>query len=142
MEKRTLMVTTENRPDVVARISGLLSARAVRLESIVGAPAENPDFYRIRLVVAAEKGRIEHVAKQITQLVDTVKVVDVTRDNESAVHRFLLLKVNFGRGEKDRAPYLRDFRAMPDPARPDMCIDLTDPALKSRRMRKGLCPAV
>lgn len=83
MDKRTLVVTTENRPDVVARISGLLSALAVRLESIVGAPAENPRFFRIRLVVAAEKGRIEHFAKRLTQLVDTVRVADVTRDGGS-----------------------------------------------------------
>ncbi len=126
MNKHTLMITTINRPDVLARISALLSARNVRIESIIGAPARNSNFYRIRLAVSVESDRIDQITKQITKLIDTIKVVDVTHDAESAAHRFLLVKVDSGENGRTRARLLQDYETITmDLARPDMCIDLT-----------------
>ncbi len=149
MNSHTLMITMANRPDTLARISALLAARNVRIESIIGAPAKNPDHYRIRLVVSAVRGRIEQIAKQILKLVDTIKVVDVTREAGSAPHKFLLVKVDSGKGGEPPLRVLQDFEATLDLARPDMCIDLTDPGakvekyidfLKPRRARKSPLP--
>jgi acetolactate synthase-1/3 small subunit len=126
MKKHTLMITSLNRSDVLARISALLSARNVRIESIIGAAARNPNLYRIRLVVSVEADRLEQIIKQIAKLIDTVKVADITRDAESAAQRFLLVRMDAGDKGRARARLLQDFESITmDLARPDLCVDLT-----------------
>ena len=78
MEKQTLMITAVNRPDLLARISGLLSARALRIESITGGPAKNPNIFKIRLVISGARNRLGQIGRLIDNLVDTIKVVDIS----------------------------------------------------------------
>ena len=96
MEKHTLIITAANGPDALARVSGLLAARGVEVESIAGAPAVNREFYRIRVVVFGTESRIEQIAKQIHKLVDTIKVMDVTGNRKRDPRRFLLLGTQGG----------------------------------------------
>ena len=51
VEKHTIIVTVMNSPGVLARISGLLFQRGYNMESVIGAPTENPDVYKIIIVV-------------------------------------------------------------------------------------------
>lgn len=79
MEKQTLMITAVNRPDLLARISGLVSSKMLRIESINGRPAKNPDVFKIRLVVSGAGNRLGQIGRLIDSLIDTIKVVDVSR---------------------------------------------------------------
>jgi len=78
MEKQTLMITAVNRPDLLARISGLLSGRALRIESITGGPAKNPNVFELRLVVSGKGNRLGQIGRLIDNLIDTIKVVEVS----------------------------------------------------------------
>ena len=78
MEKQTLMITAVNRPDLLARISGLLTARALRIESISGGPAKNPNIFELRLVVSGKGNRLGQIGRLIDNLIDTIKVVEVS----------------------------------------------------------------
>jgi len=80
MEKQTLMITAVNRPDLLARISGLLSARALRIESITGGPAKNPNIFKLRLVVSGTGNRLGQIGRLIDNLIDTIKVVGVPEE--------------------------------------------------------------
>ena len=96
MEQHTLIITTANGPDALTRVSGLLAARGVEIESIAGAPAMNRKFYRIRVVVHGTENRIEQIVKQIHKLVDTIKVTDVTGSRKRGPGGFLQLGTQGG----------------------------------------------
>lgn len=100
MEKHTLMITVANRVGVLARITGLLSSRGYNIESIIGAPTENPDIYQVHLVTSGSHEKIEQIVKQIQKLIDTIKVVDISHKKNFIIYEFLLLKV---RSKKNRS---------------------------------------
>ncbi|HHY38903.1 MAG TPA: acetolactate synthase small subunit [Clostridia bacterium] len=85
----TLAVLVENRPGVLARISGLLSRRAFNIESIAAGPTEEPDVTRITLVVRGNEDTLGQVTSQLGKLVDVIKIADMTSGN--CVHRELAL---------------------------------------------------
>lgn len=85
----TLAVLVENRPGVLARISGLLSRRAFNIESIAAGPTEEPDVTRITLVVRGDEDTLGQVTNQLGKLVDVIKIVDMTSGN--CIHRELAL---------------------------------------------------
>ena len=47
----TLSVLVENKPGVLARVSGLISRRGFNIESLAVGPTEYPEMSRITLVV-------------------------------------------------------------------------------------------
>lgn len=101
IERHTLIITVANRIGVLARISGLLSSRGFNVENIIGCRTENPDIYRIQIVVEGTREQIEQLSKQIQKLIDTLKVVSFPHKKEAAIYEFVLAKVptRGGRGE-------------------------------------------
>ena len=57
MNRHTLAVVMINRADAVARISGLLAARNIRLESIIGGPTDDPDYFLFSIIVEADEAQ-------------------------------------------------------------------------------------
>jgi len=51
IEKHTIIITVTNRVGILARITGLLAQRGYNIESAIAAPTEDPDVYKIILVV-------------------------------------------------------------------------------------------
>jgi acetolactate synthase small subunit len=74
MNRHTLAVVMINRADAVARISGLLAARNIRLESIIGGPTDDPDYFLFSIIVEADEAQALRTARQIAKLVDTIRV--------------------------------------------------------------------
>jgi len=89
MEKHTLIITTANGPGTLARVSGLLAARGVDIDSVSGVPAADRKTYRIRVEIFGTESRAEQTAKQLRKLVDTIKVTDVTANRRRGSGRFL-----------------------------------------------------
>jgi acetolactate synthase-1/3 small subunit len=85
----TLSVLVENKPGVLARVSGLFSRRAFNIESLAVGPTEHPEISRITIVVSVEGNALEQVTKQLNKLVNVLKIVELEAD--SAVLRELLL---------------------------------------------------
>lgn len=78
--KYTLAVLAENRPGVLAHITGLISRRAFNIESITAGYTEEPDISRITLVVDVEsKGELEQVVNQLAKIISVIKIVNLTR---------------------------------------------------------------
>ena len=97
MNRTTIILTVNNRVGVLARIAGLLSSRGHNIESLIAAPTERPDTYKIHLVVRGPKEKIEQVKKQLNNLVDTLKLVDITHRRHTVVREYILIKVRAGR---------------------------------------------
>lgn len=91
--KHTLSILVQNRPGVLARVSGLFSRRGYNIESIAVGTTEDPDVSRMIIVVDAEERIVELIAKNVHKLVDVLKVQNLT--HESLIDRELvLIKVN------------------------------------------------
>jgi acetolactate synthase-1/3 small subunit len=89
MTTHTLSVLVENKPGVLARITGLFSRRGYNIDSLAVGTTEYPDVSRITLVVGVDEHPLEQVTKQLNKLVNVIKIVEL--DADSSVQRKLLL---------------------------------------------------
>src|SRR5689334_506758 len=89
MTKHTLSVLVENKPGVLARVSGLFSRRSFNIDSLAVGETENPDVSRITIVVNADSSPLEQVTKQLNKLVNVLKIVEL--DPQQSVQRELML---------------------------------------------------
>jgi len=89
MSVHTLSVLVENKPGVLARVSGLFSRRGFNIESLAVGPTENPEVSRMTIVVAVEELPLEQVTKQLNKLVNVIKIVEL--EPSTSVQRELLL---------------------------------------------------
>ncbi len=139
--KHTIIITVANHIGVLARISGLLSSRGYNIESIIGAPTENPDIYKIHLVVKGTDERIEQVKKQLNKLIDTIKVVDISHSQNYIVREFILIKVNATKNLSEIFQLINVFRAkIVDVTKSHLTIDLSGPPRKIERFIELLTP--
>ena len=133
MEAHTIIVTVANRVGVIARISGLLSSRGYNIESIIGAPTENPDIYKIHLVVLGTAEQIEQVTKQLNKLIDTIKVIDISHNKNYIVREYLLIKVKAEK-RSEIIELMGVFKAKAvDVTRQHITIDVSGPPIKISR---------
>ncbi|MBC6448877.1 MULTISPECIES: acetolactate synthase small subunit [Actinokineospora] len=89
MTTHTLSVLVENKPGVLARVSGLFSRRGFNIDSLAVGPTEHPDVSRMTIVVAVDELPLEQVTKQLNKLINVIKIVEL--EPSIAVQRELLL---------------------------------------------------
>src|SRR5918999_253759 len=89
IQRHTLSVLVEDKPGVLARVSGLFSRRGFNIESLAVGPTEHPEVSRMTIVVAVEDFPLEQVTKQLNKLVHVIKIVEL--DAAQSVQRELLL---------------------------------------------------
>jgi len=90
--KHTLTLLVENRPGVLAHISSLFSRRSFNIESIAAGVTEEPDITRITIVVEEDPETLEQVIKQLSKLIDVIKIQDMT-SVDSVSRELALIKV-------------------------------------------------
>ena len=92
-EKYTLSCLVENHFGVLARVSGLISARGFNIDSLTVSTTENPTISRMTIVVDADAVKLEQVKNQLMRLID---VIDVQELKEGAFldRELLLARVN------------------------------------------------
>ena len=74
--KHTISVLVENKFGVLARISGLFSARGFNISSLAVGETEDPTVSRMTIVVDGDEKTLEQIKKQLNKLIDVIKVVD------------------------------------------------------------------
>ncbi|WP_163509438.1 acetolactate synthase small subunit [Fodinicola acaciae] len=89
MSRHTLSVLVENKPGVLARVSGLFSRRGFNIDSLAVGPTEHPEISRMTIVVTVEEFPLEQVTKQLNKLVNVIKIVEL--DPSASVQRELML---------------------------------------------------
>jgi len=78
-EKRHILsILVDNKPGVLARVSGLFSGRGYNIESLCVAETIDPLISRITLVTTGDVVIIEQVKKQLNKQINVIKVVDFT----------------------------------------------------------------
>ncbi len=87
--KHTISVLVENHFGVLARVSGMFSARGYNIDSLCVGETEDPSASRMTVVVRGDDSVLEQIVKQLKKLVEVIQVIDLTR--ESYVERELVM---------------------------------------------------
>ncbi|MCM3908202.1 acetolactate synthase small subunit [Trueperella bernardiae] len=90
--RRTLSVLVENKPGVLARVSGLFARRAFNIHSLAVGPTEDPELSRITLVVDTSEVSFDQITKQLNKLINVIKISELERDL-SVQRKLVLIKV-------------------------------------------------
>jgi len=84
-----LSVLVENKPGVLARVSGLFARRGYNIFSLAVAPTDDERLSRITIVVDVESAPLEQIVKQLDKLINVVGIDELAPGD--AVERELLL---------------------------------------------------
>ncbi len=98
-KKHTISVLVENHFGVLARVSGMFSARGYNIISLCVGETENPSVSRMTVVVRGDDAVLAQITKQLDKLVDVIEVEDLT--GRSFVEREIVL-VKVKAKSKDR----------------------------------------
>ena len=105
MKKYNLAVLVDNKPGVLTHVSGLITRRAVNIESISAGYTEENSVTRINIEVSVEDHReLDQVVSQLGKLIDVIKIVNLG-EVDSIVRELVLLKV---RANKDTLGDIRN----------------------------------
>jgi acetolactate synthase-1/3 small subunit len=91
-QKYTISCLVENHFGVLARVSGLISARAFNIDSLTVSTTEDPSISRMTIVVDADALKLEQVKRQLNRLIDVIDVREL-REGEFLDRELLLARV-------------------------------------------------
>lgn len=87
--KHVISALVENRPGVLAHISGLFASRGFNIDSLAVGETEDPDVSRITVVARGDDAILEQVRKQLSKVIDVIRVTELS--GQDYVERDLML---------------------------------------------------
>ena len=106
-QTHTITVLVDNRPGVLARVSGLFARRGYNIESLTVSITDNPNMSRMTIVVAGDADTLEQITKQLHKLIEVVKVSDISE----AAHierELMLVKVKASGNQREEVKRCAD----------------------------------
>jgi acetolactate synthase I/III small subunit len=97
--RHVISVKVENKSGVLARVSGLFSARGYNIDSLTVSETEQQNVSVMTIVVRGDDRIIEQVKKQLNKLIDVIKITDHTGYN-SVQRELVMVKVNISPGKR------------------------------------------
>jgi len=91
--RHVLTALVHNEPGVLSRISGVLSARAINIDSLVVGETEMKQLSRTTLVLSAGEN-VEQVKKQLEDIVQVWAVVEYGQDVAIIERELILIKID------------------------------------------------
>ena len=104
-EQHTITVLVDNKPGVLARVSGLFARRGYNIESLTVSITDDPAVSRMTIVVAGDADTLEQITKQLHKLVDVLKVYDYL-DTPMLSRELALIKVSAEPGQRTELLHL------------------------------------
>jgi acetolactate synthase-1/3 small subunit len=126
MKPHTIIVTVEDQPGVLNRVSSLFRRRGYNIESLTVGHTDRPGISRMTLVVLTDDAGAQRVVANLYKLVNVISVDDIT--STPAVCRDLaMIKVTADQSQRPGIVHLVDvFRARIIDLAPDsMTIEIT-----------------
>ena len=100
--KHIISVLVENKFGVLARVSGLFSARGFNINSLTVGETQDPAVSRMTIVVKGDDKILEQVKKQLNKLIDIISIKDFI-GKEHTDRELLIFKVSVNKGTKAKA---------------------------------------
>ncbi|MFA5182392.1 MAG: acetolactate synthase small subunit [Syntrophales bacterium] len=109
MEKKeyTLALLVSNKPDVLARVSGVLGGRGYNIETLCVDATLDPAYSKIILTTIQDKATIGKIEKQLIRLIDVHKVTDLTKV-ESVSREMMLVRMKLSDTNKGHLALIID----------------------------------
>jgi len=89
MQQHIISALVENKFGAFNRVVTMFSGKGFNVNSISIGATENPEISRMTIVTEGDEKIIEQVVKQLNRLIDTLKIVDLTK--QAKVQRELAL---------------------------------------------------
>lgn len=89
VKKHTISVLVANQFGVLARVSGMFSARGYNISSLCVGETEDPTVSRMTVTVHGDDSVLAQIIQQLNKLVDVIRVEDLT--SRSYVERELVM---------------------------------------------------
>jgi len=139
--RHTISVLVENRFGVLARISGLFSARGYNIDSLSVGTTDDPEISRMTIVVRGDQRILEQVVKQLNKLIDIIKVTDYEQ-TPHLERDLVLVKVTADKSSRSELIQICDiFRAkIVDVAVDSIIIEMTGDEEKIEALLRMLRP--
>jgi acetolactate synthase-1/3 small subunit len=93
MHTHIISLLVEDHPGVLTRMSGMFTMRGINIISLTVSPCENEGLSRMTVTIEGSESVLEQVRKQLSNLVEVVKVVDLAA-NKSIIRDLCLIKVH------------------------------------------------
>lgn len=124
--KHTLVALVEDKPGVLNRMVSLFRRRGFNIASIAVGSSEQAGLSRVTFVVDVPLTMVDQVRKQLSKVVDVVKVNDITGE-EIVARELALVKVKATSGTRSEIIQIVDvFRAdIVDVATESLTIEVT-----------------
>ena len=87
--RHLLSALVQNRPGVLAHVSGMFASRGFNIDSLAVGETEDANLSRVTFVVHGDDKQLEQVRKQLDKVVTVVKVQDIS--SEDFVERDLMI---------------------------------------------------
>ena len=78
MKNRWIALYVENQVGVLAKVSGLFSAKSYNLQSLTVGTTEDETISRMTICVTSDDITFEQIKKQLNYMVEVIKVIDLT----------------------------------------------------------------
>lgn len=92
VHEHLISALVENRPGVLARISGMFAARGFNISSLAVGATTDPTIARMTIACIGDDRVIEQIIKQLRKLIDVVRVSDLFR-RDHVERELILIKV-------------------------------------------------
>ena len=91
-ETHILGILVEDRPGVLARISGMFARRDFNIDTITVGKTNQQGISKMIISMKGDQKTIEQVKKQVNKIVDVIKVSELGQD-ESIISELCLIKI-------------------------------------------------
>jgi acetolactate synthase-1/3 small subunit len=124
--RHVLSITVENKPGVLARISGLFARRGFNIDSLAVGPTDDSSISRITLTVDGANHPIDQVTKQLHKLVNVIKIRDL-EPTEAVSRELALFKISIDGDSRGQIMEFADiFRGrVVDVSKRSMTVEIT-----------------
>ena len=92
-QQHVLVVLVQNRPGVLARVSGLFRRRGFNIDSLAVGRTDDPDVSRMTIVVDGATTAVEQVVKQLYKVIEVLKISELG-DDPSILTELALIKIS------------------------------------------------
>lgn len=136
-----ISVLVENHFGVLARVSGLFSARGFNIDSLAVGETEDSTASRMTIVAQGDERVLDQIMKQLNKLVDVIRVVDLTKEEKIERELILIKVVSTAQNRAEIMQIVNTFRGkVVDVSPKSMIVEVTGSKSKVDAMLELLRP--
>lgn len=107
VHEHIISALVENRPGVLAHISGMFAARAFNIASLAVGTTQDPTVSRMTIVCIGDDRVVEQIVKQLRKIIDVIRALDM-RKRDHVERELILVKVQSDKNSRSEIMQIVD----------------------------------